>query len=197
MLRRKRNEIRDAIANYEAKQREARAYLAAVLSTLRLFEVSGEPADFTPYMDLNRLFRRGETTELCMAALAAEGPLDTRQLTQRVMAAKGLDLNDKVLAQAIALRVVQTLRVRAKRHKDIDGSLRRRGVCVWQLTSEGGAAYSPSNCEKPSALPPSSRSAQTAYRSPHGGVQTMELAIAKISTTAGFGSGSRAPAITT
>ena len=80
MLRRKRNEIRDAIANYEAKLREARADLAAVLSTLRLFEVSGEPADFTPYMDLNRLFRRGETTELCMAALAAEGPLETRQL---------------------------------------------------------------------------------------------------------------------
>jgi hypothetical protein len=34
-LRRKRNEIRDAIANYEAKLREARADLAAVLSTLR------------------------------------------------------------------------------------------------------------------------------------------------------------------
>lgn len=168
MLRRKRNEIRDAIANYEAKLREARADLAAVLSTLRLFEVSGEPADFTPYMDLNRLFRRGETTELCMAALAAEGPLDTRQLTQRVMAAKGLDLNDKVLAQAIALRVVQTLRVRAKRRKGVDGSLRRRGVCVWQLTSEGGAAYSPSTGETPDALPPSSRSAQTAYRSAPG-----------------------------
>jgi hypothetical protein len=165
MLRRKRNEIRDAIANYEAKLREARADLAAVLSTLRLFEVSGEPADFTPYMDLNRLFRRGETTELCMAALASEGPLDTRQLTQRVMAAKGLDLNDKVLAQAIALRVVQTLRVRAKRRKGVDGSLRRRGVCVWQLTSEGGVAYSPSTGETRGASPPNSRSAQTAYRS--------------------------------
>jgi len=149
MLRRKRNEIRDAIAAYEAKLREARADLASVLSTLRLFEASGEPADFTPYMDLNRLFRRGETTELCMAALAAEGPLDTRQLTQRVMAAKGLDTNDKVLAQAIALRVVQTLRVRAKRRKGIDGSLRRRGVCVWQLTSEGGAANSLSTGAKP------------------------------------------------
>ena len=42
MLRRKRNEIRDAIANYEAKLREARADLAHVLATLRMFEVSGE-----------------------------------------------------------------------------------------------------------------------------------------------------------
>jgi len=169
MLRRKRNEIRDAIANYEAKLREARADLAHVLATLRMFEVSGEPADFTPYFDLNRVFRRGETTELCMAALASEGPLDTRQLTQRIMVAKGLDASDRVLAQAIALRVVQTLRVRAKRRKGIDGSLRRRGVCVWQLTSEGSAAYSPSTGEIRGALPPSSRSAQTAYRSPRDG----------------------------
>jgi len=169
MLRRKRNQIRDTIAAYEAKLREARADLAAILSTLRLFEASGEPIDFTPYVDLNRVFYRGETTELCVAALKAEGPLDTRQLTQRVMVAKGLDANDKVLAQAIALRVVQTLRVRAMRRKGIDGSLRRRGVCVWQLTSEGGAANSPSTAAKPAALLTGSQSERTAHRSPRGG----------------------------
>lgn len=169
MLRRKRNEIRDAIAAYEAKLREARADLAHVLATLRLFEASGEPFDFSPYMDLNRLFYRGETTALCMAALKAEGPLDTRELTQRVMVAKGLDAADKVLFQAIALRVVQTLRVRAKRRKGIDGSLRRRGVCVWQLTSAGDAANSPSTGARQAALPTGSQSEQTAFRSPRGG----------------------------
>jgi hypothetical protein len=168
MLRRKRNEIRDAIANYEAKLREARADLAHVLATLRMFEVSGEPADFAPYFDLNRVFRRGETTELCMAALKAEGPLDTRQLTQRVMEAKGLDSADKVLFQAIALRVVQTLRVRAKRRKGIDGSLRRRGVCVWRLTSEGDAANSLSTGAKPGVALLPARSAQTERRSLRG-----------------------------
>jgi len=45
-----------------------------------------------------------------MAALRAEEPLDTRQLTHRVMAAKGLKADDRVLAQAISLRIVQTLR---------------------------------------------------------------------------------------
>ncbi len=168
MLRRKRNEVRDTIAAYEAKLREARADLAHVLATLRLFEASGEPADFTPYFDLNRVFRRGETTEFCMATLAAEGPLDTRELTERLMISKGLDVSDKVLGQAIALRIVQTLRVRAKRRKGVDGSLRRRGVCVWQLTSEGGAAYNPSTGAKRGALPPSSQYAQTASRSPRG-----------------------------
>lgn len=169
MLRRKRNEIRDTIAAYEARLREARADLAAVLSTLRLFEASGEPADFTPYVDLNRIFQRGETTDFCLATLASDGPLDTRQLTERLMVAKGLDPADKVMAQAISLRIVQTLRVRAKRRQGIDGSLRRRGVCVWQLTSAGGAASNPSTGVKPAALLTGSQSERTAPRSPRGG----------------------------
>lgn len=152
MLRRKRDAIRDTIAAYELKLREARADLAAVISTLRLFEICDSPTDFAPYMDLNRLFRRGETTELCIAALQAEGELDTRELTQRVMAAKGLDIDDKVLAQAISLRVVQTLRIRAIRRKGIDGSLRRQGVCVWRLTSANGVASTPSIDAKPDGV---------------------------------------------
>jgi hypothetical protein len=168
MLRRKRNEIRDAIAAYEAKLREARADLSHVLATLRMFEASGEPADFAPYFDLNRVFRRGETTELCLAALMAKGPMDTRQLTQHVMEAKGLDANDKVLSQAIALRVVQTLRVRAKRRKGIDGTLRRRGVCIWRLISEGDAANSPSTDGKLVALLRSEQFEGTAFRSHPG-----------------------------
>src|SRR5690348_6302742 len=139
VLRRKRNEIRDTIAAYEARLREARADLAHVIAALRLFEASDAPSDFMPYVDLNRVFRRGETTEFCMTMLAKDGPLDTRELTQRLMQAKGLDASDKVLSQAIALRIVQTLRIRAKRHRGIDGSLRRRGVCVWRLTSASGA----------------------------------------------------------
>jgi len=168
-LRRKRNEIRDAIASYEIKLREARADLAAVLSTLRLFEVTGDPADLTPYMDLNRLFRRGETTELCIAALQEEGELDTRELTARVMAAKGLDASDKVLFQAIALRVVQTLRVRAIRGKQIDGSKRRRGVYLWRLTSADAAANSPSTDATPAELPPASQYPRIAFHSVPGG----------------------------
>ena len=136
MLRRKRDDIRDAIASYEIKLKQAQADLAHVLAALRLFEASSEPADFPPYVDLNRVFRRGETTAMCIAALKAEGPMDTRQLTERIMKAKRLDAGDKVLAQAIALRVVQTLRVRAIRRGDVDGSERRRGVCVWRCLTQ-------------------------------------------------------------
>jgi len=68
-----------------------------------------------------------------MAALEADGPLDTRQLTRRVMAAKGLNADDRVLAQAIALRIVQTLRVKALRGGPLDGTEQRKGVCLWRI----------------------------------------------------------------
>jgi hypothetical protein len=42
-----------------------------------------------PYVDIHRCFRRGEVINLCKEALAS-GPLNTRQLALRVMAAKGL-----------------------------------------------------------------------------------------------------------
>jgi hypothetical protein len=69
-----------------------------------------------------------------MAALRAEGPLDTRELASRVMAAKGLNRDDRVLAQAISLRIVQTLRIKARRGGVLDGSERRKGACVWRLS---------------------------------------------------------------
>jgi hypothetical protein len=133
-LRRKRDRIEGAIANYERKIKEAQADLSHVTASLRLFELSGDPSEFPAYIDLNRILRRGEITHICMAALRAEGPLDTRELTSRVMAAKGLNRDDRVLAQAIALRIVQTLRMKARRGGILDGSERRKGVCVWRLS---------------------------------------------------------------
>ena len=134
MLREKRDKIRDTIAAYERRLNQAQADLAHVNATLRLFACTDDPLDFPPYLDLTRVFRRGETTALCIAALKAEGPLDTRELTQRVMAAKGLDTSDRVLVKAVALRIVQTLRMRSTRSGDIDGTFRRKGVCLWRVS---------------------------------------------------------------
>jgi hypothetical protein len=135
-LRRKRDRIEAAIAGYERKIKEAQADLAHVGASLRLFELSGDPAEFPAYIDLNRILRRGEITGLCMTTLQAEGPLDTRELTSRVMAAKGLNRDDRVLAQAISLRIVQTLRMKARRGGVLDGSERRKGACVWRLKDQ-------------------------------------------------------------
>jgi len=135
-LRRKRDQISGTIAHYERLIREAQHDLAHVNASLRLFEATGEAADLPPYVDLNRVLRRGETTNICMDALAAEGPLDTRQLALRVIRAKSLSETDKVLAQTIALRVVQTLRMRARRSKVVCQT-KTKGVCVWRLPAPG------------------------------------------------------------
>lgn len=135
-LQRKRDEICGVIAPYERLIREAQQDLAHVNAALRLFEATGEAADLPPYVDLNRVLKRGETTKICMDALAAEGPLDTRQLALRVIRAKGLSESDKVLAQTVALCVVQTLRMRARRNK-VDCITKTKGVCVWRI-HEGG-----------------------------------------------------------
>ena len=116
--------------------REAEHDLAHVNAALRLFEVTGEAQDLPPYVDLNRLLKRGETTKICMDAPTSEGPLDTRQLALRIIRAKGLTESDKVLAQSIALRIVQTLRMRARRNK-VECVTKTKGVCVWRI-HEGG-----------------------------------------------------------
>lgn len=135
ILRKKRDRIRDTIAKYEARLKEAQADLAHVIAAMRLFEIDSNADDFPAYVDLNRVFRRGETTTFCLDTLRAEGPLDTRELTARLMRQKGLDEHDKVLSQAISLRIVQTLRSRARRGL-VDGSMRRKGVCVWQIVED-------------------------------------------------------------
>ncbi|MBI1779040.1 MAG: hypothetical protein HYR63_27195 [Proteobacteria bacterium] len=134
-LKRKRDLISGTIAHYERLIREAEHDLAHINAALRLFEATGEAQDLPPYVDLNRVLRRGETTKICMDALANEGPLDTRQLALRVVRAKGLSESDKVLAQTVALRVVQTLRMRARRGK-VESVTRTKGVCVWRLPSD-------------------------------------------------------------
>ena len=81
-LRRKRDQISGVIAEYEKKIKDAQADLAHVVASLRLFELSGDPSEFPAYIDLNRILRRGETTRLCIAALTAEGPLDSRRIVR-------------------------------------------------------------------------------------------------------------------
>jgi hypothetical protein len=130
-LRRKRDDIQAVIESYEAKIEAAKHDLAAVNATLRLFELSGETLQFPAYVDLGRLWKRGEIVAVCREALAAEGPLDTRELAVRVLRAKGLDEHDKVMRQTVAFRVVQALSIAAKRGV-IGSAGKRKGIRVWR-----------------------------------------------------------------
>jgi hypothetical protein len=131
-LRRKRDDIQAAIEAYEAKIETAKHDLAAANATLRLFELSGETLQFPAYVDLGRLWKRGEIVAVCREALAAEGPLDTRELALRVLRAKGLDETDKVMRQTVAFRVVQALSIASKRGR-LASEGKRRGVRVWAI----------------------------------------------------------------
>ena len=128
-LRKRRDHISGVIAEYEHKIKEAqhdltRRGIAAVV------RADGRSVRVSALHRPQHSSAAGETTKLCLAALAAEGPLDTRELAQRVMHAKGRNPDDKVLGQAIALRIVQTLRL--KRSK-MDNRERRKGVTLWKL----------------------------------------------------------------
>lgn len=164
ILRRKAEEIREVILAYEKRLLDAQHDLAHVNAALRLFEASGKPEDYPAYVDLNRVFRRGEITAICKAAIAAEGPLDTRELTARVMASKGLDRSDKVIWNAVSLRIVQTMSHHMKKGRMSEAE-RRKGVIVWRLpTPQDYAASSPSTGEIPGEPEPLSSPVNTAHR---------------------------------
>ncbi len=134
MLRSKRDEIENAVVAYEKRLIEARTNLAHVAATLRMFELTDDPASLPAYVDVGRLFKRGEVVSICFAALAQEGPLDTRELGLRVVRAKGLDESDGVLRQTVVYRVVQALSIQRKRGR-VESVGKRKAAVVWALPS--------------------------------------------------------------
>jgi hypothetical protein len=131
-LRRKRDDIEAAIAAYTKKVEEAKRDLSAVAATIRLFELNGEPQQFPAYVEIGRLWKRGEIVAVCREALAKEGPLDTRELALRVIRAKGLDDGDGVLRKTVAYRIVQALNIAAKRRTIADAG-RQKNVRRWDV----------------------------------------------------------------
>src|ERR1700733_1057999 len=127
----KRDEIERSIANYEARLEQARADLSHVNAVISIFEAAGDRDTTTTYTDIHRLFQRGELVTICKAALAEHGPMNTRALVTHILAAKGLDGGDRVLAKSVAERLIHALRMQAKRGK-ITTMGKERGAIVWK-----------------------------------------------------------------
>lgn len=130
-LKHKRNEIENVILTYEKRLANARRDLSHVHATIQLFDAGTLPEGPKPYQDVHRLFKRGEMVNLCKEALAKHGSMDTRELSHYVMEAKGF-AEDNELRKAIAYRIVQALRMQAKRNA-IKMLPKRRNVRIWQL----------------------------------------------------------------
>jgi hypothetical protein len=130
-LKRKRDEIARSIASYEKKLGQAKADLAAINAAIRIFMAGGGGDFVAPYVDIHRMFARGEMAAVCREALK-DGPRNTRQLALAVMKAKGLDAGDKVLAKAISYRLIHALRIQARIGK-IVGAGKEKAARVWRL----------------------------------------------------------------
>ena len=133
VLRNKRNAIAAAIESYERELERAKADFAHVTATLAIFDAGDRPGSQRPYTHICRGFKYGELAAMCRAALA-DGPLSTPDLAKRVMAEKGMDATNRVLARSVGFSVLQSMRGMARRQM-VEKLPRSRGRCVWALAA--------------------------------------------------------------
>jgi hypothetical protein len=133
-LRRKREEIRRTIIAYEERLSQAKADLSHVSAAIAIFEGTGEGTSPRPYVDVHRIFAHRELIDLAKRALAEQGPMDTRQIARYIMAAKGLETGDKVMAKAVAYKIVHSLRQQCRRGLIVDAG-KSKNVRVWALNN--------------------------------------------------------------
>jgi hypothetical protein len=108
-LRRKRDEIRRLIRDYERNLDQARADLAHIAAAIAIFEGKGYNTELPAYADIKRLFRYAEGIKLAREALAS-GPKTTREIAGYIAQAKGLDPRDHVMAKVICRKIIHHLR---------------------------------------------------------------------------------------
>jgi hypothetical protein len=134
-LRAKRKEILRSIAEYEALIKKLQFDLVHINSTLALFQTDEAGAEVRMPIMTARLFRYGEMFAMCKEALGkAPNGLDTRELAEVIMSAKGMNPDDKVLRRAITMSIVNILSTRAKRGQIVAAG-KRNLIRMWRLSA--------------------------------------------------------------
>lgn len=134
-LRRKRDQIRRTIRDYERSLDQARADLAHIAAAIAIFEGKNSGTVLPAYTDMQRVFRRAECIQLYHEALAS-GPKTTRELATYIAQAKGLDARDHVMNKVICRKIIHMLRRQAQQGKlTIAG--RKQAALIWQLPASG------------------------------------------------------------
>jgi len=82
------------------------------------------------YMVSHGFFRKGEITDIRVLHLGVDGEMTTRELAERVMAERALDISDAALRSSVVFKVVQAPR-HAKRRELARMVEERKGMCVW------------------------------------------------------------------
>ena len=127
-LKQKRAEISGVIAAYLAKIAQAKHDLAHINASINLFQ--GGEQERARYIVSHGFFKKGEIADICVRHLKAEGELNTRQLAERVMCERKLEVSDTPLRNSVVFKVVQSLRHAERRHA-VTMIEKRKGLCVW------------------------------------------------------------------
>ena len=114
----KRAELSGAIVDLERTAARHKADLVHVDATLRLFAPDLVPASIRPRGKSHKssLFTPGELAGFVLDQLReAAAPVSSRDLTERLMARKGLDANDRRTLEAMQVKVRATLSAHRRR----------------------------------------------------------------------------------
>ncbi len=127
-LKQKRAEILGPIKAYEAQIVHAKHDLAHVNATIELFAVPERQR--ARYILSHGFFKKDEIAEICVQHLRDGAEMTTRELAERVMIERDLEVTDTALRNSVVFKVVQALR-HAKRRKLVRMVEKRQGMCVW------------------------------------------------------------------
>jgi len=120
-LTQKRAEILGRIRAYEAQ-------IAYAKHDMELF--AAPERQRARYMVSHGFFKKGEIADICVRHLDVGGEMTTRELAERVMTERDLNISDGALRNSVVFKVVQALR-HAKRRKLVRMVEKRKGMCVW------------------------------------------------------------------
>lgn len=127
-LTQKRAEILDRIKAYEAQIAHAKHDLAHVNATIELF--AAPERQRARYIVSHGFFKKGEVADICVRHLAVDAEMTTRELAERVMIERDLEVSDTTLRNSVVFKVVQALR-HARRRRLVRMVEKRKGMCVW------------------------------------------------------------------
>ncbi len=134
-LRGKRGELAGQIDALQDQLRQAMIDLDHVDCTLRLFDPDIELDEIKPKpLPPRHHAFKGQVTRSILAMLRAEGAMDAKAITIRLMAERDLNPNDKTLQKAMMKRIGAALR--NLRERSLVASQRGAGgLLVWSIAA--------------------------------------------------------------
>ena len=130
-LKQKRAEISGVIAAYQARIAQARHDLAHINAVIRLVE--GGEQERAQYIVSHGFFKKGEIADICLRHLKADGELDTRQLAERVMCERKLEVSDTPLRNSSSSKLFSLCAMPSG--AGLSMVEKRKGICVWSAAS--------------------------------------------------------------